>query len=58
MIGDNVTIFSGAKVLGKIRISDNCIIGAQALMLQDAPQNSVWVGIPAKQVKVGHEKSR
>ncbi|MEM7184689.1 MAG: serine acetyltransferase [Spirochaetota bacterium] len=47
-IGDNVDIGAGAKLLGKIKIGNNVSIGANAVVLQDIPNNSVAVGIPAK----------
>ena len=46
-IGDNVTIYAGAKVIGKVIIGDNVEIGANAVVLHDVPSNSIAVGIPA-----------
>lgn len=48
IIGDNVYIGAGAKILGGIRIGDNVSIGANAVVLDDIPANSIAVGIPAK----------
>jgi serine O-acetyltransferase len=47
LIGDNVDIGSGAKVLGNIRIGNNVAIGANAVVVRDVPDNSIAVGIPA-----------
>ena len=47
IIGNNVDIGSGAKLLGQIRIGDNVLIGANAVVLCDVPDNSVAVGVPA-----------
>ncbi len=47
IIGDNVCIYSGAKVLGPIRIGNNVKIGANALVIKDIPDNSVVLGAPA-----------
>ncbi|MEZ2718727.1 serine O-acetyltransferase EpsC [Niallia circulans] len=47
-IGDNVTIYAGAKIIGGIKIGDNSIIGANSVVNKDIPANSVAVGIPAK----------
>lgn len=47
VIGDNVDIGSGAKLLGRIRIGNNVVIGANAVVTRDVPDNSVAVGIPA-----------
>ena len=51
IIGNNCEICAGAKVLGPIRLGDNVVIGANAVMLQDAPDNTVWAGVPAKMIK-------
>jgi serine O-acetyltransferase len=47
VIGDNVDIGTGAKVLGPITIGNNAVIGANAVVLTDVPENCVAVGIPA-----------
>lgn len=51
VIGNNCTIASGAKVLGPIHIGNNVIIGANAVMISDAPDNTMWAGVPAKCIK-------
>ena len=38
----------GCKVIGKIKIGDNVIIGANAVVTHDVPDNVVVAGIPAK----------
>ncbi len=47
MFGNNVDIGTGAKVLGSIRIGNNVIIGANAVVLVDVPDNCLAVGVPA-----------
>jgi serine O-acetyltransferase len=47
-IGNNVVIGTGAKVLGPVRIGDNTRIGANSVVVNDIPSNSVVVGIPGK----------
>lgn len=47
-IGNRVTIYAGAMVLGKISIGDDCVIGANSVCLQDAPPQSVLIGAPAR----------
>ncbi len=46
-IGNNVDIGTGAKVLGPIHIGDNVVIGANAVVLTDVPDNCLAVGVPA-----------
>ncbi|MDC8829554.1 serine O-acetyltransferase [Alteromonas gilva] len=48
VIGDNVYIGTGAKILGPIKIGDNSNIGANSVVLKDVPANSTVVGIPGK----------
>ncbi|WP_249780919.1 DapH/DapD/GlmU-related protein [Bradyrhizobium sp. dw_78] len=48
IIGDNVDIGAGAKLLGPIRIGNNVLIGANAVVLCDVPDNSIAVGVPAR----------
>ena len=48
VIGNRVDIGAGAKILGAIRIGDDVAIGANAVVLQDVPSNSIAVGIPAR----------
>jgi serine O-acetyltransferase len=47
IIGDNVDIGAGAKVLGRIHIGNNVVIGANAVVIRDVPDNSIAVGVPA-----------
>jgi serine O-acetyltransferase len=47
VIGNNVDIGAGAKLLGRITIGDNCLIGANAVVIRDVPANSIAVGVPA-----------
>jgi serine O-acetyltransferase len=47
VIGDNVDIGAGAKVLGRIRVGNNVSIGANAVVIRDVPDNSIAVGVPA-----------
>ena len=47
VIGHNVDIGAGAKVLGRIRIGNNVVIGANAVVTCDVPDDSIAVGVPA-----------
>ena len=51
VIGNNVKITAGAKVIGKIKVDDNSVIGANAVVVKDVPKNVVMGGIPAKVIK-------
>ena len=51
IIGDNTILSSGSKIIGSIKIGHNCVIGANAVVLKDIPDNCVAVGVPAKIIK-------
>lgn len=55
-IGDNVYIATGAKVLGPITIGNNVTIGANAVVINDVPDNAIVAGIPAKIIKYQSEE--
>ncbi len=46
-IGDDVDIGAGAKVLGNIKIGNRVVIGANAVVLTDVPDDHIAVGVPA-----------
>lgn len=48
VIGSEVIIGSGAKVLGGITVGDHARIGANAVVLCDVPAFAIAVGVPAK----------
>lgn len=48
IIGNNVTVYAGAKVLGNVVIEDNVIIAANCVCFVDVPKNKTVVGIPAR----------
>ena len=47
VIGNDVLIGSGAKVIGGITVGDHVKIGANAVVLRDVPAYSLAVGVPA-----------
>jgi len=51
IIEDGVTVFSGAKVLGPVTIGKNCIVGANSVVLESFPEDSVLAGVPARLVR-------
>lgn len=51
IVGDNVIIGTGAKILGNITIGSNVKIGANSVVIIDVASDSVAVGIPARVVK-------
>ncbi|MFN2459548.1 MAG: serine O-acetyltransferase [Candidatus Velthaea sp.] len=49
-LGNNVTVGSGAAVLGDITVGDNAKIGANSVVVKDVPPNATIVGIPGRVV--------
>lgn len=51
VIGNNVFIASGAKIIGAVHIADGVAIGANAVVVKDINEpNTTWAGVPAKKV--------
>ena len=50
-IKDHCIIGTGAKIIGKITIGENSIIGANSVVNTDIPPNSVAAGVPARVIK-------
>ena len=51
VIGNNVELCVGAKVIGKVCIGDNVIVAPIAVVIHDVPSNSIVGGVPAKILK-------
>jgi len=52
VIGHNVFIGSGAKLIGGIRVGNDVRIGANAVVTRDIPDGATAVGVPAKVVRI------
>lgn len=48
LIGNNVYIGAGAKIIGPVTIADNCRIGSNCSVYKDMPPNSVAVSAPTR----------
>jgi len=48
LVGNDVIVGAGAKVLGAITIGDGARIGAQSVVLADVPPGATAVGVPAR----------
>lgn len=59
-LGDRVTVGAGAKILGPVEIGDDSSVGANAVVVKDAPADSIVVGVPgvAKPAKSTKEELR
>ena len=52
IVGRNCIIGAGACLLGNIKIGNNCSVGANAVVLNDVPDNCTVVGIPGRVVRI------
>ena len=57
-IGDNVEIYPGAKIVGKVVVGNNAVIGANAVVNKDVPPNTLVVAQPVRFVvkEIAYEK--
>ncbi len=51
VVGDDVSIGAGARVIGAITLGHGCTIGANAVVLEDVPAGALAVGVPARLVE-------
>lgn len=51
IIGDDVELGVGAKILGPITIGDRAVIGANAVVIRDVPPDTVVAGVPARVIR-------
>jgi serine O-acetyltransferase len=51
-LGDNVTVGSGAKLLGPIAVGDGAKVGANTVVVEDVPRGATVVGNPGHPVRV------
>ncbi len=55
-LGNGVLVGSGAKILGSFRVGNNARIAANAVVLQEIPDDATAVGIPARVVRQAGRK--
>lgn len=51
IIGDNVYIGAGAKILGEVTVGDDVFIAPNCVVVKDVPSHCMVVGIPAIIIK-------
>ncbi|MBS1846676.1 MAG: hypothetical protein JST73_00200 [Actinobacteria bacterium] len=50
IVGRNVYVYAGAKLIGGITVGDHASIGANAVVTDDVPDGAIVAGIPARVV--------
>ena len=58
MIGDNVYIGAGAKIIGNITIGDNCRIGANAVVYKNLSAHTVAIQSPTRLIQKNNLDNR
>lgn len=53
LIGDNVHIGTGAKIIGPVTVGDGAFIGAGAVVVNNVPPDTTVVGVPARPAPKG-----
>lgn len=48
VIGNNVYLGAGSKILGAVTLGDGSIVGANSVVLQSVPAGATAVGVPAR----------
>lgn len=56
-VENGVVIGAGAKILGNITIGQNSKVGANSVVVKDVPSDSTAIGIPARVLKRGFDKT-
>jgi acetyltransferase-like isoleucine patch superfamily enzyme len=51
IIGNDVWIGAGAKILRDVHIGDGAVIGANAVVTENIPPNAIAAGVPARIIK-------
>ena len=54
-IGNDVVIGSGAQIIGPIKVGNGSRIAANAVVVNDVPEDATMVGVPAKIIKTGNK---
>lgn len=53
VIGDNVYLGAGSKILGDITLGDHVVVGANAVVIQSVKSNTIVAGVPARVIREG-----
>lgn len=51
ILGNNVYVGAGAKIIGDIKVGNNVVIGSNSVVVKDVPDNCLVVGVPGRIIK-------
>lgn len=52
IIGDDVWIGAGVRILDGVHVGNHAVVGAGSVVTKDIPENSVAVGVPARVIRM------
>lgn len=55
LVKKGASIGANATILGGITLGENCLIGAGSVVTKNIPANEIWVGNPAKFLKMNYD---
>jgi len=58
VLGSDIFVGSGAKIIGDIKIGNNVTIGANAVVVKSVPNNVVVGGVPAKIIRMKNQNEK
>ena len=56
VVEDDVIVTAGAKIIGPVCLGQGCVVGANAVVLQNVPGGMLAVGVPAKIISRSSDK--
>jgi serine O-acetyltransferase len=56
-VGDNVFIGPGVRIIGEVKVGSNVVLGANAVVIEDVPDNCIAAGVPARILRTIPENS-
>ena len=56
VIEDNVWLGANVIVLRGVKIGENSVVAAGAVVVKDIPADEIWGGVPAKKIKIRYRK--
>ncbi|MEA3491257.1 MAG: serine O-acetyltransferase [Campylobacterota bacterium] len=56
-VENSVVLGAGSKILGNITLGENSKVGANSVVVKDVPPDSTAIGIPARVIKRGFDKT-
>lgn len=56
IIGDNVDLTIGSKIIGGVTIGNNVIVAPNSVVVKNVPDNAIVSGVPARILSINGEK--